>query len=376
MVNRISFKNYKLFKEKQTLDLKPITILIGKNNTGKSAVVKLPILIANGLNGLPTNWVFKIGDAKEDSIELGTEFKDLVYNRNEKSYIEFEIANAENCIKIAYNKEDGVLEYELNGKQLEINSNFIGFLLDGFKIPNLTFNIDYIGAIRTEPFSDYVYSNEKFTTVGIRGQNAYPVLIDSYLNDGELSEQVSKWYESNFENWKLKVIKTKSVTDIKYEITISNTILNSINIKHTGQGIHQLLPLIVRSYMKVTEPTVIIIEEPETHLHPAAHGNLAERFANSYLEDKNKNYVIETHSQNFVLRLRRLVAEGILKPEELAIYYVDFIEEKNESILQKITVDISGGVDSWPDGIFSETSIETRAIYNAQINDSRNVGRD
>ncbi|ENI5461280.1 AAA family ATPase [Flavobacterium psychrophilum] len=89
MINKISFKNYKLFKEKQTLELKPITILIGKNNSGKSAVLKLPVLISNSLEGLPINWKYKIGDDSDNSIELGTDFKDLVYNRNEKSFVEF-----------------------------------------------------------------------------------------------------------------------------------------------------------------------------------------------------------------------------------------------------------------------------------------------
>ena len=114
MINKISFKNYKLFKEKQTLELKPITILIGKNNSGKSAVAKLPVLISNGLKGLPLNWVFKIGDEKENSIELGTDFKDLVYNRNDKSFIEFGVFNEDNSIEIALNKEDGVLDYKRN----------------------------------------------------------------------------------------------------------------------------------------------------------------------------------------------------------------------------------------------------------------------
>lgn len=61
--------------------------------------------------------------------------------------------------------------------------------------------------------------------------------------------------------------------------------------------------------MNEVEPTLIVVEEPETHLHPAAHGDLAERFVDSFIEDSNKRYLIETHSQNFVLRLRRLIAE-------------------------------------------------------------------
>ena len=376
MINKISFKNYKLFKEKQTLELKPITILIGKNNSGKSAIMKLPVLISNSLNGLPVNWKYKIGDDSDNSIELGTDFKDLVYNRNAITPIVFEVSDDKDFIKVTLNKEDGVLDFKLNDTEVDASSNFKGFLIEGNKINDLNINIDYLGAIRIEPESDYVFSNYDYDKIGIRGQNAYPILINDFINTGQLVSKVSDWYKNNFENWVLNVSETKTVTETKYEITISNSLLNAINIKQTGQGIHQVLPLIVRSYLKDNEPTLIIIEEPETHLHPAAHGNLAERFVDSFLEDCNKNYLIETHSQNFVLRMRRLVAEGKLKPEQLAIYYVDFNKEINESTLEKINVDDGGGVDKWPEGIFSETTLETRAIYNAQINDIKNVGRD
>ena len=376
MINKISFKNYKLFKEKQTLELKPITILIGKNNSGKSAVAKLPVLIANGLNGLPLNWVFKIGNEKENYVELGTDFKDLVYNRNGKSFVELGVFNDDHSIELALNKEDGILEYKKNNEEIDVSNKFKGFLLDGIQIENLNLNIDYLGAIRVEPESDYVFSNEKSKCIGINGQNAYPILIDNFVDGNfELIKKVSDWYKSNFENWELKVIETKSVTETKYELAISNSILKPINIKQTGQGIHQALPLIVRSYMDETEPTLIIIEEPETHLHPAAHGNLAQRLVESYLENSNKNYLIETHSQNFVLRLRRLVAEGFLKAESLGIYYVDFDDEINESKLELIEVDEFGRVKFWPEGIFSETLDETIAIRTAQI-EKTNVDRN
>ena len=64
MINKISFKNYKLFKEKQTLELKPITILIGKNNSGKSAVLKLMTLIEGALGGKNDN-VFELKNDDE-----------------------------------------------------------------------------------------------------------------------------------------------------------------------------------------------------------------------------------------------------------------------------------------------------------------------
>lgn len=370
MINKISFKNYKLFKEKQTLELKPITILIGKNNTGKSAIMKLPVLIGASMSGLPINNSYRIGEDRDNSVELGSDFKDLVYNRNETGFIEFEIFDKNNTLEIALNKDDGILEYKLNGQSVETSSNFEGLLVNGNPIKGLDLNIDYLGAIRIEPESSYNFSSDNYQKIGIKGQNAYPILIADYKNANELISKVSSWYKKNFENWELSVIENKLKTETTFGIAISNSNLNPINIKQTGQGIHQVLPLVVRSYMKEDEPILIVIEEPETHLHPAAHGNLAELFVDSYLEDKNKRYLIETHSQNFVLRLRALVAEKKIETNDLAIYYIDFNEEENISSLRKIEIDQHGNLlnDDWPQGIFEEASTEVWKIINAQNN--------
>ena len=86
MMKEIAFKNYKIFKEKQILELKPITILIGKNNSGKSAVSKLPTLIEGTLNTKETEALNFINNG----VELGGEFRDLVYGRATRM-MEFEL---------------------------------------------------------------------------------------------------------------------------------------------------------------------------------------------------------------------------------------------------------------------------------------------
>lgn len=81
----ISFENYKAFKEKQTLEIRPITLLIGKNSSGKSAIAKLFTLLENSLSG-------KIKEPllfNNDGVELGGEFRDLVYAREPNTPIKF-----------------------------------------------------------------------------------------------------------------------------------------------------------------------------------------------------------------------------------------------------------------------------------------------
>lgn len=400
MVNKITFKNYKLFKREQTLELKPFTILFGKNNTGKSAVLKLPTLIENSLSR-KTHLPFEL---LNNGVKIGDFYKDIVYGKGNKS-VEFKIYNENSdFLKIelrvydekpkidSWNYNDEVIltledEYYKDFSENEWTTVFSGFFpellinreenISSGDIPSLDFYIktDYISGLRQEGLVNYTFkgnSNGKFRS-GIKGENLFNFLIeDSQTTDKIYFNKISNWIKVNFEGWDLKIEMDSGRLDKPVLIFIEKDNLK-INLSDTGTGIIQSLPLIVRSIKPCEEETLLIIEEPESHLHPFAHAQLAQLFADSIKGDRNKKYLIETHSQNFILRLRRLVAEGYLNKDDLALYYVDFKENENESELIKINVTSSGGVDFWPENIFGETAIETRAIYNAQLNDLKNV---
>ncbi len=413
MINKISFKNYKLFKEKQTLELKPITILIGKNNSGKSAVLKLMTLIEGALNGKSD----KVFELSNDGVIAGNEYKDLIYGKFSRSleielFQYYEKLNKTDFLKIDIavdsDKNIPILEnwvlntQDLEGTKSELlnlqrfdDSTYVNEIdgveylcsFEGIYLTNYFYKDkpDSSGTIYQQPFflTDFISAIREKTKLDYRlnsvneksnpdGKFLYDFLIRDYLTTDKLYfTKISNWIFEKFEGWNLYV----DVDSEPYHIELRKGKLD-IDITETGMGIGQSLPLITRAYKKCDNKTLIIIEEPESHLHPYAHSQLAQLFAESVKDDKNKKYLIETHSQNFVLRLRRIIAEGNMKASDLGIYYVDFDEEKNESTMKQINVDDCGGVDWWPEGIFGETNIETKAIYKAQINDLRNVDRD
>lgn len=367
MISEIQFTNYKIFKEKQSLKLKPITVLLGKNNSGKSAIAKLPLMIGNMLNGERLNWKIKVGSDSKNSVELGSSLKDLIYNRSETGVLNLSIIKNNDTIGCSINPNYGFLTLTLNEESIIFKDEIFTILLDDKYLAKFRFNFDYIGAMRVSPESDYQNSADKYDKIGIKGENAYPILIQDYLNDKTMLDKVSTWYSEKFEGWRINIKKIDS-SEIKYEVVLENG-STSINIRQTGQGIHQVLPLIVRSYVLEKEPTLIVVEEPETHLHPAAHGDLAQRFVDSILEDNNKRYLIETHSQNFVLRIRRLIAEGRISHDVFALYYTEYDQNTRSSSLKQIEIDSKGNIlnNDWPKGIFSEASVEVRGILNAQM---------
>jgi predicted ATPase len=98
---------------------------------------------------------------------------------------------------------------------------------------------------------------------------------------------------------------------------------------------NQALPLVVRANVTDRPDSIIVLEQPELHLHPAAHGDLAELFAKSAKEN-NQTFIIETHSENMLLRLRKLVIEndfGFTK-DDVIIYWLEDAEFKGQELLE------------------------------------------
>ena len=138
------------------------------------------------------------------------------------------------------------------------------------------------------------------------------------------------------------------------------------NLADAGQGIQQFLPVAAlccyRKLARGCRTFLDIIEQPELHLHDAAHAPVGDLLL-SAVDDSNGNILVETHSESLVLRVRRRVAEG-LNPRQVAIY---FVEDTGEgSRIRRIPLNESGEVDWWPEGVFSEAFMEVKAIRQAQ----------
>lgn len=225
-------------------------------------------------------------------------------------------------------------------------------------------DVDYIGPFRILPDRMFHLSGKTiFHNTGIAGENAYALLAISYLDKTELHEKVGEWYQTYFNGWKLNVDNKRPYFQIL--LSKNNT---DVNIVDVGQGMNQALPLVVRANIK-KENSIIVLEQPELHLHPAAHGDLMQLFAKSAKEN-NQTFIIETHSENMLLRLRRLIVENTdfsFTKDDVIIYWVEDHEEQGQE-LREITINDGGELSSWPAGVFNENIKELFAIDNALTN--------
>ncbi len=119
------------------------------------------------------------------------------------------------------------------------------------------------------------------------------------------------------------------------------------NILFVGYGIPQVLPIIVES-IRIPKKSIITLQQPEVHLHPKAQAALGSFFA-AVAKADNKTFVIETHSDYIIDRIRLEVAEKKLSPDDVVIVYT----ELKDGITQVYPIyvnehgDISGAPSSY-----------------------------
>ena len=108
-----------------------------------------------------------------------------------------------------------------------------------------------------------------------------------------------------------------------------------INLVDLGYGVTQFLPILLKiAYCNNVEKRYIIIEEPETNLHPKLQSKLADLFIDAY-KTLGIKFIIETHSEYLVRKLQYNTAKGAIKPEESVIHYITHSPNESEENIEK-----------------------------------------
>ncbi len=128
------------------------------------------------------------------------------------------------------------------------------------------------------------------------------------------------------------------------------------NLRDVGVGVSQVLPVIIAA-LHARPGHIVILEEPESHLHPLAQAVLAERLSLVSFE-RNVQFVLETHSEHMFRRLQTLIAKRDLLPDQCSLFFVE--KDNGQANIRRLDVDEFGKVRNWPDKFFGDTLGETR----------------
>lgn len=206
-------------------------------------------------------------------------------------------------------------------------------------------DIIYVSSYRTPPERYYLPENNRRIYVGKNGE--YTAEILGY--DSKVNENVNIWLDK-IAGYKLSLKKNGTVNSVNLDD--NKTKINDINLLDLGSGIAQVLPVITQAFK--SEREMILLEEPEIHLHPKAQAELGGMFADAIKKTGN-TFIIETHSENLLLRLEKLIRRGELSKDDVSVIYVD--KNENGSYCIPLKIDDEGditNVNEIPDGFFEE----------------------
>lgn len=226
-------------------------------------------------------------------------------------------------------------------------------------------SMSYLGPLRTKAERLYLWTGIEPESVGYAGENAVAALLAARNRRISLDcRRQAKLFEEIIA-LKLKemgLIEEFKVNPIsaqrqEYEVKVrTKGSKDFVDLPDVGFGISQVLPVLVQCFY-APPGSIILMEQPEIHLHPSAQSALADVMigvinSRENGKDRNIQLIIETHSEHFLRRLQRRIAEDIVPQEKVSAYFANIA--KTPATLEPLQIDIFGNIQNWPDKFFGD----------------------
>lgn len=291
--------------------------------------------------------------------EMLNEFKDEIKNFYSQNYLIFtniifwdEISTKEDNLDYfnAMLFKPRNLYYYNNEIDLDLDINHkINSLL--YTISNLIQsyfrNTKYLGALRDNPERYYLTTPTVKNYVGKSGKDTIDIIAKNTILKNKINKQL-KNLELGYSITPRKIPNE----DIYLFLLKEEQSGITVSLNDVGFGVSQILPILVQSMLSQNE--TILIEQPEIHIHPKLQAELGTLFAECIKEPYNNNFIIETHSENIILRLQKLIRKKVLSSHDVTVIYVNKTEEG--SICSHLRLNENGDfIDDWPNGFFEES---------------------
>jgi hypothetical protein len=222
----------------------------------------------------------------------------------------------------------------------------------------------YLGPLREFPQRSYVISGQAPSDVGVRGERSAEVLwfaSRTKKQRQQMLENINRWVK---EFGIAKEVRLQRLgKSNQYQVLFVDAATDlPVNIADIGFGASQLLPIIVQGFY-APPGSVMLIEQPEIHLHPKAQATLGDLLM-EVVKAGDRQIIVETHSEHLLARIQRRIAEQKFSHEQVAIYY--FEPTPDGTKIHRLELDEYGQlVEPIPEGFFEEGLEEALAHMKA-----------
>jgi predicted ATPase len=166
-----------------------------------------------------------------------------------------------------------------------------------------------------------------------------------------LSSQVEGWMREVSPGTRIKINSNSDIGLMSLQYFYGDS--NPYRTTNVGFGISYTLPIIV-AVLASSPGTLILIENPEAHLHPKGQVKMGELL--SLAASCGIQVVIETHSDHVLNGIRLAVHGGKIKQNDVQLHYFQRQEKQGQAVIEVVSprIDRNGRIDKWPDGFFDE----------------------
>ncbi len=351
----LSIEGYKCFKEETTFELNNITLLTGANSAGKSSVIQSLLLLKKISKGSITEsnpWIDLDLNDPNYALELGK--YDDIKSRSDNNYEDFLSSDSTEDISFVLNDGKAIIK-PADNKNAEY---IVKVFSDEKSIESLKNDLDngfvYMNAERMAPH--YVYKNmDNADFCDCHGTNTGNV-IQKHENDNcrikrafsnsdknKWSIELDKWIDYIFPNVALRVVPSG---EDNYQVRVLGNAATNV-----GFGITYALPILV-SGLTVPEGGMLIVENPEAHLHAKAQSNMGYFLAR--MAAAGVRVIIETHSEHVVNGIRRMIVEGKteMSHKDMTIYF--FQNKNGDKNIMEFGMDEWGNLNEFPVDFFDQ----------------------
>ncbi|TKG91476.1 DUF3696 domain-containing protein [Puteibacter caeruleilacunae] len=362
MLTSVSIRNFKAIKD-ETVLLSPLTIFAGYNGLGKSSILQVLLLLRQSYkNGDFSRGLFLRDDLL---LQLGIGKDILSVDADPQETLAFTLEfEYDHELKLEFTPDKGSDVLPLTKELKDEN-----FALENE--PIFSRNFQYLCANRINPQVQYKASSyfvEQLQSLGKTGEYTVHYLAknqDSVINNELLQHPKAKSNTliDNVNAWLaeispgVKAITTLhpdlEVASLNYQFETKYDYTESFKPTHVGFGLTYVLPVITAVLMSKAGD-LIIVENPESHLHPAGQAKIGHLFAKA--AGAGIQIIMETHSDHVINGVRVAVKQDILEGEDVSLYFIDRdIDQTNhESKIIPVYIDDKGKIEDWPMGFMDE----------------------
>ena len=223
----------------------------------------------------------------------------------------------------------------------------------------------YLGPLRTRAERLYSWTGIEPESVGYSGENTIAAILAARNRKISLGyRRPTKPFEEIIalklkEMGLIEEFKVNPISEQRQEYEVKVRIKGSkdwVDLPDVGFGVSQVVPVLVQCFYAPAN-SIIIMEQPEIHLHPSAQSALADVMIDVINSkengaDRNIQLIIESHSEHFLRRLQRRIAEGAVSEEKISAYFANV--SRMPASLESLQIDIFGNIQNWPENFFGD----------------------